>query len=112
MSDESPTVRTKLAKQLWDLLQSQHQIEVSHYNALLSVYVENEEPVLLDEIMTELDAMNLAPNVRTLELIMKSDARKGDLAAVQRTFSLFRDLRMRPTVRVFDSLMLAHAQTG
>lgn len=112
MSDESPTVRTKLAQQLWDSLQSQHQIELSHYNARLSVYVDNEEPVLLDEVMTELDAMNLPPNVRTLELVMKSDARKGDMAAVQSTFSLLKDLKMRPTVRVFDSLMLAHAMAG
>lgn len=64
----------------------------------------NEEPVLLDEVMTQLDTLHLWPNVRTLELIMKSDGRKGDLAAVERAFSLLNDLRIRPT---FDSLILA-----
>lgn len=112
MSDEMPAVRTKLAKQLWESLHSRHRIELSHYNALLNVYVDNEEPLRLDEVISELDGMNLSPNVKTIELVMKSDARKGDLAAVERSFNLLSDLKIRPNEGVFGSLILAHGMAG
>lgn len=112
MSDEMPAVRTKLARQLWESLASRHRIEISHYNALLNVHVDNEEPVGLTGVMDELKAMNLSPNFNTYGLIMKSDARNGDVAAVERSLNIVNGRKMRPDESMFNSLILAHGVAG
>lgn len=112
MSDEMPAVRTKLALELWETLQTRYPIKLFHYNAFLNVNVDNEEPVVLDKVMGELKAKNLPPNLDTFGIIMKSDARKGDVAAVERSFNIVKGQRMRPNESIFNSLILAHGVAG
>lgn len=62
MTMECPRVRTQLAQRLWKTLQSRTVVDISHYNALLNVYVQNEHSFTLDGVLTELKEYRLTPN--------------------------------------------------
>lgn len=112
MSDELPANRIRLIQKLWDSLQKNHSIEIAHYNALLNVYVENEHPIYLEEVINELETKNLQPNLITYQHILKSGAQKGDIVAVQRTLNFLQDEGIRRNTAIFTSLILAHAIAG
>lgn len=59
---EIPEVRTNLAKQLWKVLESRNSTDISHYNALLGVYVENEHPFKMDDVLADLESKGLTAN--------------------------------------------------
>lgn len=62
MAEETPQVRTKLAQTLWNTLQNRKVIDISHYNALLGVYVENDHSFSLEEILLDMVSKELTPN--------------------------------------------------
>lgn len=62
MVEEKPETRTRLVQTLWKLLQPREVIDISHYNALLGVYVENEHPFSVDEILADISSRGLTPN--------------------------------------------------
>lgn len=61
--DEFPTERTKLAEELWKTFLKQNTpMDISHYNALLRVYLENGHNFSTEEFLKDLEAKGLEPN--------------------------------------------------
>lgn len=112
MSDESPAVRIELAQQLWESLRSRYHIEISHYNAMLRVRVENEQPFSLEEILHDLESRKLKPNVATFEQIVRNYSRDGDLYGVNRTLDTMKENHIDLSRGIYNSLILAHAAAG
>lgn len=58
-----PEVRTKLVQDLWQTFKSLNvPFDISHYNALLGVYVENGYDFAPEDILREIEANGLVPN--------------------------------------------------
>lgn len=62
MVEEKPEVRTELVHGLWKVLQTRNIIDISHYNTLLGVYVENEHSFSVDDILADIASKGLTPN--------------------------------------------------
>lgn len=63
ISDEYPTERTKLVEGLWNnFLKQNIPMDISHYNALLRVYLENGHNFSTEEFLKTLEEKGLEPN--------------------------------------------------
>lgn len=63
MPEEQPEVRTRLVKEIWSTLENLNvQMDVSHYNALLRVYLENEHKFLPTEFLADMESKGIEPN--------------------------------------------------
>lgn len=60
--EEKPETRTRLVQGLWKVLLARDIVDISHYNALLGVYVENEHSFAVDEILADIAKRGLTPN--------------------------------------------------
>lgn len=112
MSGESPAIRAKLAEQLWESMQTRHDIQISHYNAFLSIYVENDCSISMEQVMNDLTNMNLTPNLKTFELILKNDSQKGDVDAIEKTLNLMKDNKLYPNASIHNYIMFANGLAG
>lgn len=61
--EELPEERTRLVQQIWKSLTSRGvPMDISHYNALLRVYIENEHDFSPSDFLKELEEKGLEPN--------------------------------------------------
>lgn len=61
--EELPEVRTALVQEIWRTLNNLNvPMDVSHYNALLRVYLENEHPFSPTEFLADLESKGVEPN--------------------------------------------------
>lgn len=61
--EEPPAARTKLAKDIWKMLESFGvPLDISHYNALLRVYLENEHSFNPMKFLAMLEEKAIQPN--------------------------------------------------
>ncbi|KAJ8982699.1 hypothetical protein NQ317_004506 [Molorchus minor] len=61
--EELPEIRTKLVQEIWNTLNKLNvPMDISHYNALLRVYLENEHPFSPTEFLSELESKGIDPN--------------------------------------------------
>lgn len=71
MPEELPEVRTALVQEIWRTLNNLNVImDVSHYNALLRVYLENEHSFSPTEFLADLEAKGIEPNRYAEEQIL------------------------------------------
>lgn len=110
--EETPDTRAKLAHDLWKSLESGCVVDISHYNALLAVNVENEQPVSLEKTLAELKSRNLAPNRATFQRLLDYYARQGDLDGLTRTMEVMKTQEIPLNDTMYNSLILAHGFAG
>lgn len=61
--EELPEQRTLLVQKIWNVLTERGvPMDISHYNALLRVYLENEHPFSPAKFLEELEMKGLQPN--------------------------------------------------
>lgn len=61
--EELPEIRTALVQEIWKTLNNLNvPMDISHYNALLRVYLENEHEFSPSEFLAELEAKGVEPN--------------------------------------------------
>lgn len=61
--EELPEQRTLLVQKIWNILTEKGiPMDISHYNALLRVYLENEHPFSPAQFLEELERKGLQPN--------------------------------------------------
>lgn len=61
--EEPPTSRTNLVQEVWKMLQGYNvSLDISHYNALLRVYLENEHSFNPMKFLQKLEEQNIKPN--------------------------------------------------
>lgn len=69
LPDERPTDRTQRALELWKLLEDKKvALDVSHYNALLRIHVENEHNVSPTDFLSWMEGKGIAPNRVTFQV--------------------------------------------
>lgn len=61
--EELPETRTSLVKEIWKTLDNLNvPMDISHYNALLRVYLENEHQFSPTEFLADLQSKGVEPN--------------------------------------------------
>lgn len=111
--DELPEVRTKLVQEIWNTLDKLNvPMDISHYNALLRVYLENEHPFSPTEFLSELENKGIEPNRVTYQRLIARYCQDGDIEGATRVLEFMREKQLPVNENVFNALIMGHSQTG
>lgn len=113
LPDELPEQRTQLVQGIWNvLLERGVPLDISHYNALLRVYIENEHQFSPAEFLNELEKKGLQPNRVTYQRLMWRYCQSGDVEGATRVLEKMRELSLPVSEPVLNALVMGHAYLG
>lgn len=113
LTEEMPEKRTLLVKNIWSVLSDIGvPMDISHYNALLRVYIENEYQFSPAEFLEELTNKGLQPNNVTYQRLMWRYCQQGDIDGATRVLENMRELGYPITIPVLNALVLGHSTIG
>ncbi|XP_061600932.1 leucine-rich PPR motif-containing protein, mitochondrial [Cololabis saira] len=105
--------RTELAHRIWEKLQEMGaQYDVSHYNALLKVYLQNEFKFTPTDFLAKMEAANVQPNRVTYQRLIAAYCEKGDIEGASTILGFMKSKDLPITEAVFSSLVTGHARAG
>ncbi|XP_055917516.1 leucine-rich PPR motif-containing protein, mitochondrial [Eupeodes corollae] len=111
--EELPEVRTALVQEIWNTLNSLNvPMDISHYNALLRVYLENEHPFSPAEFLSELESKAIEPNRVTYQRLVLRYCQQGDIDGATRILEYMREKNLPVNESVFNALILGHSQAN
>ncbi|XP_059618257.1 leucine-rich PPR motif-containing protein, mitochondrial [Phlebotomus argentipes] len=109
--EELPEVRTALVQEIWHTLNNLNvPMDISHYNALLRVYLENEHPFSPTEFLSDLEAKGVEPNRVTYQRLIARYCQEGDIEGATRILEFMREKQLPVNENVFNALILGHSQ--
>ncbi|KAL8185301.1 UNVERIFIED_CONTAM: hypothetical protein K2H54_045480 [Gekko kuhli] len=109
----SPIDRTELAHTMWAKLKDLGVVyDVSHYNALLKVYLQNEHTFSPTEFLTKMEEANIQPNRVTYQRLIAAYCSKGDLDGASQILGFMKSKDLPITESVFSTLVTGHARAG
>ncbi|RVE48682.1 hypothetical protein evm_006648 [Chilo suppressalis] len=111
--EELPEQRTLLVQNIWNVLNERGiPMDISHYNALLRVYIENEHPFSPAKILEELEKKGLQPNRVTYQRLMWRYCQDGDVEGATKVLERMRELNLPVSEPVLNALVMGHAFHG
>lgn len=111
--EELPEVRTRLVQEIWNTLNKLNiPMDISHYNALLRVYLENEYKFSPTDFLAELEAKGIEPNRVTYQRLIARYCQDGDIEGATRILEFMREKQMAVNENVFNALIVGHSKTG
>ncbi|GAB0096334.1 Leucine-rich PPR motif-containing protein [Sergentomyia squamirostris] len=109
--EELPEVRTALVQEIWRTLNNLNvPMDISHYNALLRVYLENEHQFSPAEFLQDLEAKGVEPNRVTYQRLIARYCQDGDIEGATRVLEFMREKQLPVNENVFNALILGHSQ--
>ncbi|XP_069704273.1 leucine-rich PPR motif-containing protein, mitochondrial [Periplaneta americana] len=109
--EASPEVRTQLVNEIWKTLENIGvPMDVSHYNALLRVYLENEHPFSPTEFLANLEHKGVEPNRVTYQRLIARYCQQGDIEGATRVLEFMREKQLPVNENVFNALIMGHSQ--
>lgn len=84
--------------------------DISHYNALLRVYLENEHQFSPSEFLADLQTKGIEPNRVTYQRLITSYCQRGDIEGATRILEYMKEKQMPVNEHVFNSLIMGHFQ--
>ncbi|CAF4835023.1 unnamed protein product [Pieris macdunnoughi] len=111
--EELPEQRTLLVQKIWNVLNERGvPMDVSHYNALLRVYLENEHAFSPAQFLEEIERKGLQPNRVTYQRLMWRYCQEGDVEGATKVLEKMRELNMPVSEPVLNALVMGHAFHG
>ncbi|XP_037957314.1 leucine-rich PPR motif-containing protein, mitochondrial [Teleopsis dalmanni] len=111
--EELPEVRTALVQEIWKTLNALNvPMDISHYNALLRVYLENEHQFSPTDFLSEIESKNIEPNRVTYQRLITRYCQQGDIEGATRILEFMREKNLPVNENVFNSLILGHSQAN
>ncbi|CAK1600773.1 unnamed protein product [Parnassius mnemosyne] len=111
--EELPEERTLLVQKIWNVLTERGiPMDISHYNALLRVYLENEHPFSPAKFLEELETKGLQPNRVTYQRLMWRYCQEGDVEGATKVLERMRELNLPVSEPVLNALVMGHAFHG
>ncbi|XP_077193639.1 leucine-rich PPR motif-containing protein, mitochondrial [Paroedura picta] len=108
-----PQDRTELVHTIWTKLKDLGVVyDVSHYNALLKVYLQNEHTFSPTEFLTKMEDANIQPNRVTYQRLISSYCNKGDIDGASQILGFMKSKELPITETVFSTLVTGHARSG
>uniref|UniRef100_A0A7N6FL79 Pentacotripeptide-repeat region of PRORP domain-containing protein n=1 Tax=Anabas testudineus TaxID=64144 RepID=A0A7N6FL79_ANATE len=105
--------RTKLAHHMWEKLQQLGaQYDVSHYNALLKVYLQNQFKFSPTDFLAKMESANVQPNRVTYQRLIAAYCQNGDIEGASTILGFMKSKDLPITEAVFSSLVTGHARRG
>ncbi|XP_012720452.2 leucine-rich PPR motif-containing protein, mitochondrial [Fundulus heteroclitus] len=105
--------RNELAHRVWDKLQELGaQYDVSHYNAMLKVYLQNEYKFSPTDFLAKMEAANVQPNRVTYQRLIAAYCQNGDIEGASTILGFMKSKDLPITEAVFSSLVTGHARAG
>uniref|UniRef100_A0A670XQZ4 Leucine rich pentatricopeptide repeat containing n=1 Tax=Pseudonaja textilis TaxID=8673 RepID=A0A670XQZ4_PSETE len=106
-----PHERTALAHTMWTKLKGVV-FDVSHYNALLKVYLQNEHDFSPEVFLTKMEEANVQPNRVTYQRLIAAYCNKGDIDGSSKILNIMKSKDLPITELIFSALVTGHAKTG
>lgn len=111
--EELPEQRTLLVQKIWNVLTERGvPMDVSHYNALLRVYIENDHSFSPAQFLEEMEKKGLQPNRVTYQRLMWRYCQEGDVDGATKVLEKMRELSMPVSEPVLNALIMGHAFHG
>lgn len=111
IAEELPSERTKLLDNIWDLLKSVGvKLDVSHYNARLRVYIENEHDFSPTNFLANMYSHEIVPNRVTYQRLIYRYCLLGDIGGATEILNHMKNNEIAINEDVFNSLILGHAR--
>lgn len=111
MPEELPETRTALVQEIWKTLNNLSvAMDVSHYNALLRVYLENEHQFSPAEFLADLESKGIEPNRVTFQRLISRYCQQGDIQGATRILEFMREKQLPINEHVFNALIMGHSQ--
>lgn len=111
--EELPEQRTLLVQKIWNVLTERGiPMDISHYNALLRVYIENEHQFSPAKFLEELEKKGLQPNRVTYQRLMWRYCQEGDVEGATKVLEKMRELNFPVSEPVLNALVMGHAFHG
>ncbi|XP_037819162.1 leucine-rich PPR motif-containing protein, mitochondrial [Lucilia sericata] len=111
--EEMPEVRTALVQEIWKTLNALNvPMDISHYNALLRVYLENEHQFSPTDFLAEIESKSIEPNRVTYQRLIARYCQQGDIDGATRILEYMRGKNLAVNEAVFNSLILGHSQAN
>ena len=85
-------------------------MDISHYNALIRVYLENEYSFNPSELLKDLENTGLEPNRVTCQRFIERYCQMGDIENATRLLQFMRENDMPINEHVFNALISGHAK--
>ncbi|KAJ8248315.1 hypothetical protein GJAV_G00240690 [Gymnothorax javanicus] len=105
--------RTDIAHRIWDKLQELGvSYDVSHYNALLKVYLQNEFKFSPTDFLAKMEAANVQPNRVTYQRLIAVYCQEGDIEGASKILGFMKSKDLPITEAVFNSLITGHSRAG
>jgi leucine-rich PPR motif-containing protein len=86
-------------------------MDISHYNALLRVYLENEHTFSPSEFLQDLENKGVEPNRVTFQRLISAYCQQGDIEGATRILEFMKEKQMPVNENVFNALIVGHSQT-
>lgn len=111
--EELPEMRTALVKEIWNTLNRLNiPMDISHYNALLRVYLENEHPFSPVDFLAELESKGIEPNRVTYQRLISRYCQDGNIDGATKILHYMREKQISVNENVFNALIVGHSKTG
>uniref|UniRef100_A0A1B6EW94 PROP1-like PPR domain-containing protein n=1 Tax=Cuerna arida TaxID=1464854 RepID=A0A1B6EW94_9HEMI len=108
--EEAPEHRTKLVEEIWNTLEKLGvPLDISHYNALLKVYLENEHKFSPTDFLTRLEKQGVEPNRVTYQRLIAGYCQNGDIAGATKILEYMKEKQLPVSEGVFNALILGHS---
>ncbi|CAO2604413.1 Leucine-rich PPR motif-containing protein, mitochondrial [Lemmus lemmus] len=105
--------RTEFAHKIWDKLQKLGTVyDVSHYNALLKVYLQNEYKFSPTDFLAKMERANIQPNRVTYQRLIAAYCDVGDIEGASKILGFMKTKDLPITEAVFSALVTGHARAG
>ncbi|XP_055339824.1 leucine-rich PPR motif-containing protein, mitochondrial-like [Paramacrobiotus metropolitanus] len=113
LSDLKPVDRIKLTTELWDrLVASQTRLDISHYNALLKVHLENNYHFDPTAFLALLEQNKIAPNRVTYQRLAAFYCQQGDMDGTTKILEFMRAQDIPINETVFNVLIQGYARAN
>ena len=113
--DVPPLKRTEMALGFWKFLEDNSQatpLDVSHYNALLKVHLENEHHFSPTEFLSWMESKNVTPNRITFQNLIAKYCQSSDITGATAILEHMKAQDMAVNENVFHSLIMGHSRGG
>ncbi|CAH1737969.1 unnamed protein product [Aphis gossypii] len=111
--DELPENRTILVQKIWQAINEIGvPLDISHYNTLLKVYLENNYKFSPTEFLEDLEKKGITPNRVTFQHLITGYCQNGDIAGASRILEYMRDKELPINKIVFNALVMGHSQNS
>uniref|UniRef100_G3T270 Leucine-rich PPR motif-containing protein, mitochondrial n=1 Tax=Loxodonta africana TaxID=9785 RepID=G3T270_LOXAF len=105
--------RTEFVHRIWDQLQKLGTTyDISHYNALLKVYLQNEYKFSPTDFLAKMEEANIQPNRVTYQRLIAAYCNVGDIEGASKILGFMKSKDLPVTEAVFSALVTGHARAG